>query len=466
MAASWLRAAGLIVVALLVGAGCDWRDFDAIAGRAPVVTLSAPPGYPAAQDFGQVMIAVSPPTDGSADGQALVSAQGQTGLAVVKFDAHGNAAATNVSGSIVDDLVGVPVWAMAELKRTRQALLGAPAGSKGTLALLDLDPPYTGTILVALTEAQFGAGVAAGALGGTGADDLVALSATTLHVFIDGSTAGATAYYTDTGTATQCPILLSDALPTRYRLNRPVRIANVDGTGTNQIIVGTPSPSAGGTVAIFDVDPLLGLATCALTLTAPGGEKQFGQSVAVGDFDGDGLQDLLVGAPPSHAYYFRGPVMTATPTSTITTTTGFAFGAAVAAVHVEGEKGDRAYIGDPDATVGGQTTAGNVSVYTAFSASGTPPPKMVMPTPAVSTLSDRTPTDSGAFGSTLAALPFCTTKTLPVDGGVDAAAPADAGARPDAGAPAACATVAVPLVGSATAVFGYFTLGAFDPRAN
>jgi len=463
MARASRRVAIPIAIALVALTGCDWRDFDALAGRAPVVIVGAPPGYPASQDFGQVMIPVLPPTDGSAAGRAVVSAQGQPALAIVSYDAQGNAAATNVGGALIDNLLGIPVWAMAEVKGKRQALLGAPAGSSGTISLLDLDPPYAGAILLAVNEPQFGAGVAAGALGGGAADDLVALSSTTLHVFVDGATTAASAYYTDTGTATQCPILLSDALPTRHRLNRAVRIANVQSGASNQIIVGTPSPLVGGAVSIFNVDTTARLATCALTLTAPGGEQRFGEAVAVGDFDGDNVPDLLVGAPPSHAYYFRGPVGTATPTETITSATGIAFGAAIAAVHVAGEKGDRAYIADPDATVGGQTTAGNVSVYIGFSASATPPPKMVMPTPAVSTLSDRSPSGSEAFGSTVAALPFCTTKTLPLDGGVDAG-PVDAGPRPDGGATAACTTVAVPLVGSATSVFAYFTLGSFDPR--
>jgi hypothetical protein len=90
-------------------------------------------------------------------------------------------------------------------------------------------------------------------------------------------------------------------------------------------------------------------------------------------------------------------------------------------------------------------------------------------------LSDRSPGASEAFGSAVASLPFCTSKTLAPDGGIDAshpdggadaAAPVDAGAS-DAGAGrAACATVAVPLVGALPKVFGYFTLGAFDPRTN
>jgi hypothetical protein len=463
-----LGAVAAVAAAALSGAGCDWRQFDALQNQAPVVSVSAPTGFPASQDFGQVLRAVAPPSDGSVAARALVSSEGQTGVAVISFDAHGSAVAQTLGGAAFDDLQGVAVWAIAEVKGARKALLGAPSASRGSALLVDLDPPYASALLLASSEPQFGAGVAAGALGGGPADELVVMSASTLHVFVDGGTGATNATYSDTGGAASCPIFLSDALPVRFRVDRPVLIANVLGGAANQLVVGTPSPSGAGAVAIFNVDTTGGAASCALTLAAPGGEKQFGQAIAVGDFDGDGNPDLLVGAPPTHAYLFHGPV-TASPTSTITNSAGIGFGGALAAIHVEGGKGDQAYIADPDATVGGQTTAGNVSIYT-FSASGTP--AMVKPTPALTVLSDRSPGASEAFGSSVVSLPFCTSKTLPPDGGADAGhpdggAPADAGATDGgSGAAAACTTVAVPLVGAATKVLGYFTLGAFDPRAN
>jgi hypothetical protein len=467
-----LAAFGAIAAAALSGAGCDWRQFDALENRAPVVSVSAPTGFPASQDFGQVLRAVAPPSDGSVAARALVSSEGQTGVAAISFDAHGSAVAQSLGGAAFDDLQGVAVWAIAEVKGSRQALLGAPSAARGSALLLDLDPPYASALLLAASEPQFGAGVAAGALGGGPADDLVVMSASTLHVFVDGGTAATNAYYSDTGGAATCPIFLSDALPVRFRVDRPVLIANVLGGAANQLIVGTPSPSGAGAVAIFNVDTTGGAASCALTLAAPSGEKQFGQSIAVGDFDGDGIPDLLVGAPPTHAYLFRGPITGLPTMPPVFNPAGIGFGGAVAAIHVEGAKGDQAYIADPDATVGGLTAAGNVSIYT-FSAAGTP--TMVKPTPALTVLSDRSPSASGAFGSAIVSLPFCTSKTLAPDGGVDAGhpdggtdagAPADAGAA-DAGAHApACTTVAVPLVGAATKVLGYFTLGGFDPRNN
>ena len=447
-----LGAAALVVLAATPA--CDWRDFDSLKNQTPVAKTGAPAGYPVPQDFGGVLLPVSPPADGSAAARYLVAATGQTGLAAISFDARGVASGAAITGGALDALAGEPIWSMAEVKTARKALLGAPGGLSGSLLLVDLDPPYAVAPFFAASEPQLGAGVAAGPLGGGAADDLVALSSTTLHVFVDGQTAGTNAYYTDPGTASACPIFLSGGLVPRYRTNRAVLIADLLGAGSRQLAVGTPSAAGAGAVAIFTVDTTAGAAACALTLTAPGGENAFGAALAAGDFDGDGVPDLLVGAPPTHAYLYRGPLSSATSPATLSGTGGLSYGAAVAAMDLDGIKGDEALIADPDATVAGQMTAGSVSIRTGPSL-GT----VVAPTPAVTVLADQSPSSGEEYGSVVAALPFCTTASPPADGG----GPPDAGA--DASALQSCTPVLIPLVGASAHVFTYFALGPFDPRA-
>ena len=67
------------------------------------------------------------------------------------------------------------------------------------------------------------------------------------------------------------------------------------------------------------------------------------------------MADLLVGAPPSHVYLYKGPVAPgAGPTATIAAPLGSAaFGAALAAGNVDGVPGDEALVGDPGATLDG-----------------------------------------------------------------------------------------------------------------
>jgi hypothetical protein len=451
-----LAAAAAVVVA---GGGCDWRTFDTLAGQTPVLNVTAPSDYPVPSDFGSRLIALEPPTDGSAAARYLVSATNEAAVAVVNLDAAGHPSGTTISAAAFADLNGFPITGLAEIPGTGRALLGSPNGTGGTLRFLDLSPPYSVTSFVSSTmEPLLGIGVAAGALGGGPAPDLVAVSFDALHVYLDGQT-GSDLAYTDSGPGDPCPITLSGSLPDRIRDNRPVVIAPLLG-GRVQIAVGTPVTSGAGTVSIFDVDATTGKATCALALHGTTGADQlFGQALAVGDFDADGVPDLLVGEPPATVYLYRGPI-TAAPTATITDPGGIAFGAALAALPLDGHPGDEALLGDPDAMVAGTTLSGRVTIRTGASLA-----TMVKPTPAVSELTPRDVHDGDHYGAALAALTFCASASA--EGGThpDGGASPDGGAGADAGA-AACARTKLPLVGALSNVYTYFTLaGTVDPRA-
>jgi hypothetical protein len=130
---------------------------------------------------------------------------------------------------------------------------------------------------------------------------------------------------------------------------------------------------------------------------------------------------------------------------------GVLFGAAVAAFDVDGVPGDEVLVGNADATVGGATTAGQVSIYTG-------PTLTPLPAAFPNPLAEHDPGAGHGYGSAVAGMTFCPgiVPSASPDGGVDAAAPAG-----DGGA-AACTTL--PLVGSLSKVFAYFTLKTPDPR--
>jgi hypothetical protein len=411
----------------LGAAGCDWRAFDTLQGETPVLSVGAPSGYPVSSDFGSVLLPLTPPADGSVAARFLGAGSVQTGLAIVNLDVAGQPSGQTVTGSALDDLNDVPVTAMAEVPGMGEALLGAPSVDGGSLLALNLTSLAVSAFQVS-SEPQFGVGVAAGNLGGAAAPDFVALSGTAIHVFIDGSSS------TDLSASDSpaCPIALLEALPSADRINRAVVIGALTGSGT-QIAVGTPEVSAGGTVSFFTVDATAGTVTCAQLLSAPlATDTRFGQALAIGDFDNDGISDLLVGAPPNHAYLYRGPIAAgAAPTATIpATTTGGNFGAALATLSLDGTPGDEALIGDSAATVGGQMQAGDVLIF-----SGATLGKKLDPV-----LADRDPGGGEAYGSALGALPFCATT------------------------PCAVKPPRLPLVGTASQIFTYFTLGPSDPR--
>src|SRR4029077_15091163 len=92
--------------------------------------------------------------------------------------------------------------------------------------------------------------------------------------------------------------------------------------------------------------------------------NRFGQALATGDFDGDGAADLLVGAPPRDAFLYKGPITAATvPVQISYLDSGGEFGAALAALNVDGAPGDEALIADNSALVSRVDLAGAVVVF-------------------------------------------------------------------------------------------------------
>ncbi len=418
-------------------AGCDWRDFDNLQNRTPVLRVGAPSGYSSQNDFGRIVLAVEPPADGTVAARFIVAASEASALAVVDLSPEGEAKGSSL---MVDGMGGSPIASMAEVPGAGKVLLGLSSlggGSGGSLAVLPLVAPFDQvTIFTMSAEPQFGIGVASAALGATATADYVVVSGSAVHVF----PGGAQPELAPAAASAACPISLATTLPSDERANRAVVTGKLLAGGGVQIAVGTPASSSPGSVSFFSSNAAAGTVDCASgsTLTSPSGESQFGRALAVGDFDGDGNRDLLVGAPPSRAYLYLGPIAPgAQPTVTIPAATGaVAFGASVAAVNPDGKAADEALVADPDAAIGGSTEAGNATLYSFSASSGTMKAVALAPT-----LGDASPGNGEVYGSSVAGLPFCATS------------------------PCASPAPRLPLVGSASHVFVYFTFGAVDPRA-
>ena len=430
-----LGASSVIAVSVLSGAlstGCDWRDFDTLQNQTPVLTVDAPAGLSSSNDFANVLLPVAPPPDGSFAAWFLASATETTGLSLVTISASGGASGLMLTGPALDDLAGNPVTAMAEIPGTGTALLGAP--TLHSLLTVELSSrtvsQFVPSSSLTANDPLLGMGVAAGSLTGAAAPDLVVASSSLVHVFVDGSTIDVAP---GAGDLTSCPITLSGQVSNHDKSNRALVVGNLLASGP-AIAVGTPGAAAPGSVSLFTATT--SAVTCAGVLTAPAtSDSGFGQTLAIGDFDGDGAMDLLVGAPPSRVYLYKGPVAPgAAPTATITAPPGSAaFGAALAAGNVDGTPGDEALIGDPGATLDGTISAGNLAVYAG--------PSLTKPTPTPArALADHEASAGEAYGSAVGGLRFC------------ASAPC-------------VAPPLLPLVGSPAKAFVYFTVGPTDPRA-
>jgi hypothetical protein len=316
-------------------------------------------------------------------------------------------------------------------------LLGAPTPGLGDVVVMGLTPPYPGRSFSGTQpEGQFGVGVAAGHLGGGADPEFVVLSGSALHVYVDGVLAMDRKQMA--GAADPCPIDFSSNLPEDARLNRAVMVENLLASGT-QIAVGTPATSGAGHVSVFDFDATTGTFTCAALLT--GMEPHFGRAMTLVDIDGDGTRDrLLVGAPPTRAYLYTLPLSDGATAAAMATEmmAGGAFGSSVAAFDIDGKPGDEMFIGNPDGTVDGTTTAGRVSVYTGASMT------LLAPTAAFpNPLAQHEPGAGDGYGLSVGGVTFC----------------------PGTGADGGAATCTkLPLVGSRSRVYTYFTLKKPDPR--
>jgi hypothetical protein len=447
-----MRAIRVALGMAVVVAGCDWRTFDDLAKTTPVASISAPSNYPAKDQFGSILLAVPPPKDGSSAGRFVATGVTAASVAVVSFDASGSPKAVGVTGSAIDQLKEGPISAIAEVPGERKVVMGAPWTTWGDVLMMELDKPNgdvlypTTTFAPEVGDPGFGIGVGAGNIGMGAAPEIVVLSTSAVHVYVDEQTTNHLMRPT-MGASDPCPIEFSTDLPDRDVVNRAVIVGSVLASGT-QIAVGTPAVSGAGHVSIFDVDLTTGTFTCSATLSAT--EAHFGRAMTLVDLVGnDGKPDhLLVGAPPTHAYLYALPLSTGQAPVAMATETGATdFGAAVAAFNIDKNPGDEMFVGNPDASVGSTNNAGNVTVY-----AGTTMTKLastVFPNP----LAEHDPGAGHGYGSGIVGMTFCPVNML-APGGADAGV-VDGGV-------AACGPI--PIIGALSNVFAYFTLNPPDPR--
>jgi hypothetical protein len=192
---------------------------------------------------------------------------------------------------------------------------------------------------------------------------------------------------------------------------RPLAVGDLFAGGYDEIVVGSK-----GRVAFLQWD---GTATllCSNNYLTMGAALEFGSSLAVADFNGDGRPDLAVGSPPDKVYLYFGPLdryfdpvnPVLTPSVTITNTLpNTRFGQRMASYQLPGAAAAQLLVADPAAPGDGFT--GKVMLFGSFSEFVA----QMADTQAVATLFDsRDDVDPGLFGMGLGALAFNPQQCLP-----------------------------------------------------
>ncbi len=227
------------------------------------------------------------------------------GSSIAAGDVDGNGAADVVVGAYAADVGAV--------QNAGEAFVFLGPGLGTILPLADPIPEY---------DARFGVSVATGDIDGDGLEEVLvgAYYADQGGLLVN---AGQAFVFFGPGLTTVLP--LADPTPVDYgSFGYSVAAGDVSGDGLVDVVVGSPLSSAGGLPSAGEALVFLGpgLTTIlSLTQPAPQGNAQFGAPVATGDVDGDGFEDVVVGArltvvggvyAAGEAFVFRGPGFSST----------------------------------------------------------------------------------------------------------------------------------------------------------
>ncbi|MBL4635289.1 MAG: VCBS repeat-containing protein [Kofleriaceae bacterium] len=141
-------------------------------------------------------------------------------------------------------------------------------------------------------------------------------------------------------------------------------LADLDVSAGAEYVVGVA-----GTVVVGQASSIATGSGCALLgapIMAPGGEASFGRTLTSGDFDGNGETDLVIAAPDENAVYVYMNWTVAVPTMGVKIANpagSKAFGANVAVGDFNDDGQDELVISDHARDAGGATGAGTVFIY-------------------------------------------------------------------------------------------------------
>lgn len=367
-------------------ASCDHRVFNDLEDQVWVNANSAPSDSPSA-GYGVGLV-----NAGGDDLQYVVASESPPALFLVKFDENGsrNELVTSNVQDVLTNADRFPTPAIMAVDATGFGSAGNVAVGVGAI--------NDGTPSLYMLRGDTGEAQPTIALEGSAAPSGIAFGDTDASADIDlfaaaGEDINLVANYKSSTTAVACNV---------GGATGDVLIADVAATPGGEVLIsvgGEILVTTGTTLATAAVDvaqtDCFGVTPAVATIAAPGGEASFGKLLRQGDFDGNGVLDLVIGAPAENAVYVFLDWSVATPsTGTLIAAPSGAtsFGTAIVVGDFGGDGRDDLVISDPGRDVGANPSAGSVYIYTGEAAGTFADPV---------TLHDATPQDDQVFGQSL-----------------------------------------------------------------
>ncbi len=370
-----MRATKALLLLTLVAAplgACNPSAFDSLLDKAPVASFT-PPGSSTGSLF--VLPLAAPTEPGTtAAARMLVARKDTDVLGVADFDVNGKVALHQASAKDKADLGTTSVYSAA-VRADGHILVGTPRYNTNT------DPPGGRVSMILpvpdgaggynfnpMGGAQggpfvphLGIAVAAGNVTGIPEGNFVVLGDNTVQVL------GADPRQAVAATESTCTAVDATTGVNEPYAFRSLVVGDLLTGGFDEIAIGIQ-----GRVLLLQWNGTSVLPCPTTKVLSMPPLQSFGTSLAIEDFDGDGIKDLAVGAPLDKVYVYFGPLdryfdplkSPTGPSVTITNSGATGFGQRIASYRSPDAPAAQLLVGDKAGTaVGGRTSGGRVLLF-------------------------------------------------------------------------------------------------------